>query len=145
MIKPLKLILITVCSLTVSFGLMGGCASTGVIPFVSPTANIQASTFTEQAAEKICNQALLTQKLFFGLVKDNHDFVVEHLPKIYAFAQDMQVRAPDALRKANRARRIFKYNRTADNQASMDTVILTLTQLMSDMQTKTNELKAAKL
>lgn len=121
----------------------GGCVSTGALPFVTPAANVQVSSYSVQAAEKLLKQAKLTSQLFFDLVRQNHDFVVANLPDVYAFAQRMQTEMPNKLRQANAAKNEFKYNRTSDNQASMDTIMKTVSSLMSLFQTKTTELKAA--
>ena len=111
-------------------------------PFIPPATNVAASTYTVQTAEHTLRAAKDTFDLFFGLVHDNHDLVVAHLPKVYAFAQSMQAKAPAALRRADAAKNAFKNNRTADNQATLNTLLSTIEQWMAETRGYTQELQA---
>ena len=136
-----NLILIPVLALALCFQSCG--TNTGAIPFVAPAANVQVSTYTVQTAEHTLRAAKDTFDLFFGLVHDNHDLVVTKLPKVYAFAQMMQTKAPAVMRQANAAKNAFKNNRTPDNQANLNTLMSTIEQLMLDARTNTRQLQGA--
>lgn len=119
------------------------CTTTGAFPFLAKSTNVTASSYTVQAAEKALKQAKLTFDLFFGLVHDNHAFVVAHLPTVYAFAQKMQVEAPDALRKANAAKNVFKSSRDPSAQTTLNGLMATLMQIQTDVLANTNQIKSA--
>lgn len=119
------------------------CTTPGSFPFISPTTNVAASSYTVQGAEKALKQFKLTVDLFAGLVKDNHAFVVAHLPKVYAFVQKMQTEAPVILQKANAAKNNFKYNRTPDGQTSLNSAMASLMEVQNDVLSNTNQIKTA--
>lgn len=138
--KYLNYLLIPITALAFA-GSVPSCAQYRAI--VSPETNVQVSSYTVQAAEHTLRAAKDTFDLFFGLVHDNHDFVVRYLPQVYSFAQDMQVKAPDTLRRANRAKNAYKYNRSAANQTDLNTIMATVAQLMADAQRHTAEIKSS--
>lgn len=134
----MKQILVLIAIAVIGFG-APSCTN---FPFVSPSTNVAVSSYTVQAAEKALKQFKLTVDLFAGLVKDNHAFVVAHLPKVYAFAQKVQAEAPSILQKADAAKNNFKHNRDATNQATLDGVMKTLIELEADVQDGITQIKA---
>lgn len=130
--------LITLLAVLCLAGAAPSCQSPSLI---SPQTNVAVSTYSVQAAEHTLRAAKDTLDLFFGLVKDNHELVRSQLPSVYAFAERMQAIAPGILRKANAAKNTFKYNRTPDNQANLDTIMKTVAQIMADVQANTKKLQ----
>lgn len=133
------LLLLTV----VTLGLAAPSCTNNQIPFLPAASNVAVSTYSVQKAEQVLAQAKSTFDLFFGLVHDNHDFVVTHLPQVYTFALRMQVEAPAAMRQGNAAKNAFKYNRTADGQTDLNSIMHTIASLMVQVQSNTNKLKAS--
>lgn len=141
-----KLLLVALLSVTIGFSLMGGCATTGTP--IPPATNVQVSSYTVQAAEHSLRAAKDTFDLFFDLVHTNHELLVAQKPEsplgqVYAFAERMQVQAPAAMKRANAAKNAFKYNRTADNQANLNTVMATIVRYQTEVKSNTNAIQTA--
>src|SRR5678815_3441373 len=80
------LLLIALC-LALTFS---GCGTPGALPYVSPTANVQTSTWTVQGAEKTLLAARDTLDLFLGLDDTNRVIVNDKLPKVHKLAEKLR-------------------------------------------------------
>ncbi len=108
--------------------------------------NQQVSTYSVQAAEHTLRAAKDTFDTFFSLVHQNHAFVEQSLPQVYAFAvkwanEDTGIKP--LLQRADRAKNAFKHNRTSDNQTSLNTVMNLVAQLMADANRNMTKVQTA--
>lgn len=138
--------LIALLAVVCLVGATPSCTNTGALPFVSPSANVAASTYSVQAAEKLLLGARDTLDLLLNLDDINRALVKEKLPAVHAFAEKMRRDnyAINTLQRADRAKNTFKHNRTADNQADLNTIMMTVFQLKSDMETNVLKIQKAK-
>lgn len=122
---------------------LSGCGTSGALPFVPAATNVQASTYSVQGAEKLLATAHDTLDLFLGLDDLNRAAVKQQLPQVHAFAEKMRSNnyAANLLERGNNAKNAFKHNRTADNQASLNTIMVTIASLQADLETNTAKLK----
>lgn len=145
--KLLNYLIIPILALSLVFS-STSCAPQSQTSQQVAAANIKISSYSVQAAEHSLRAAKDTFDLFFDLVHRNHDFLVSQKPEsifgqVYAFAVRMQVQAPAAMKRANAAKNAFKYNRTPDNQTSLNTIMATIMRYQSEVASNTTKLQAA--
>jgi len=126
--------------------IVGGCTPSGALPGVSPTANVAVSTFSVEYSEKVLASAKDTLVLFLSLDDMNRPLVKEKLPQVHAFAEKLRKNdyAVNLLQRANNAKNTFKHNRTADNQANLNTLMQTVFALQADMNANITKIQKAK-
>jgi hypothetical protein len=107
-----------------------GCASFNP-PTLSQSATDQVILRSEQAAES----ADLTFNTFVHLERDNEELLKQTGPAIHSWANTVRANGQDWVRTLRSATRVFKANRTAENQATLNTALATLI----DLTSKTNK------
>jgi hypothetical protein len=106
-----------------------GCASFNP-PTLTQASTDQIILRAEQAAES----ADLTFNTFVHLERDNEALLKETGPAIHTWADTVRAHGQEWVRTLRSATRVFKANRTAENQATLNTALATLI----DLTSKTN-------
>jgi len=109
--------------------LMSGCA--GILPGNDPVL---------VNAERTTALAYTSFDSFFALERNQDAFVKANLPQVHKFANDLRRNAPQYLASARSATEAYRLNRSAENKATLDTLIAVLTNAMAQIGTYTAEI-----
>ena len=115
-----------------------GCAS------FNPPTQTQAST--DQVilrAEQTAEAARLTMKTFVTFERDNEAMLKAVSPQIHVYANTIRAHGLDWVDSLRAATKVFETNRTPQNQANVNTWIVTLTNAITQMNTYIAQAKKA--
>lgn len=104
-----------------------GCAEYK-LPTLSQSASDQIILRAEQTAET----AKLTFNAFVHLERDNEAFLKNVNPGIHTWAETVRRNGLNWIVSLRNATKTFKQNRTPENQANLNTILLTLTSAVSE-------------
>jgi hypothetical protein len=109
--------------------IFSGCAS--ILPGNDPTL---------VNAERTTALAYTSFDSFFALERNQDAFVKANLPQVHKFANDLRRNAPHYLSSARQATEAYRLNRSAENKATLDTLIAVLQNAMAQIGTYTAEI-----
>jgi leucyl-tRNA synthetase len=113
-----------------------GCAQ---FPAFSQESADQIILRAEQSAET----AKLTFNTFLHLERDNEAMLKQLNPAIHQWAENIRAHGIDWIQSLRSATKTFKAHRTSANQASLNTILATLTQAVADTNKYIAQSKAA--
>jgi hypothetical protein len=114
-----------------------GCAQQQVA--ISELSTDQVILRAEQTAET----AKLTFDTFVHLERDNEAMLKTVNPAIHTYANTIRAHGIDWIVSLRNATKTFKANRTADNRASLNTILLTLIAAIGDTNSYMTQSKSA--
>lgn len=127
----MKKLLLSICigiALTVTPVTFNSCSNYGTNPTLSQSASDQIILRAEQSAET----AKLTFNTFVHLERDNEAMLKEVNPGIHVWAENIRKNGIGWIQSLRTATKDFKANRTSENQATLNGILLTLTQIINE-------------
>jgi len=115
-----------------------GCTN-GTNPTLSQSATDQVILRAEQTAET----AKLTFNTFVHLERDNQALLEQVNPAIHQWAENIRKNGLNWIVSLRNATKLFKATRTADNQATLNTALVTLTNAVAETDKYISQSKKA--
>jgi leucyl-tRNA synthetase len=127
-------------AVSISLAPMGpsGCAQ-----YKFPSITQQSADQIILRAEQTAETAKLTFNTFVHLERDNETLLKQLNPQIHVWAENIRAHGIDWIVSLRNATKTFKANRTSENQASLNTILTTLTQAIADTNKYITQSKTA--
>ncbi len=136
--KRIQVILVALCLCVIPITYTG-CGTTGGLPALSAQNTDQIILRAEQTAQT----ARLTFDTFVRLERDNEAALKVANPAIHTYANYIRLHGLDWVTSLRSATKNFKANRSPQNQANLSTILLTITDAVSQTNKYIAQAKAA--
>lgn len=118
---------------------------TGCTTVPTPALSVAATDQIILRAEQTAETAKLTFNTFVHLERDNQALLKQVNPSIHTWAENIRKNGINWIVSLRNATKTFKVARTPENQANLNTVIITLTNAVNETNKYLNEAKKASL
>lgn len=132
----MKRLFLSLAFVAVAYLQMGGCASTASNVYKAVTTGYSLSASGQTGVvnddqlvvrtEQVLNIALDTFDTFLKIEYDNRQGLEKVSPKIHEWAENVRRNGKDWIKSAQRAKKVYSQNRTAENHANLVTAYKTL-------------------
>lgn len=133
----MKILGLKLCVLSVLFAgclLVAPWGPTGCTIAPQPTLSVAATDQVILRAEQTAETAKVTFNTFVHLERDNEALLKQFNPAIHSWAETIRKNGINWIVSLRDATKTFKANRTAANQANLNTVLITLTDAVNKTQ-----------
>ncbi len=137
--KRIPIIALCLCLTVATPVAFTGCGTTGGLPSLSAQNTDQIILRAEQTAQT----ARLTFDTFVRLERDNEAMLKTVNPAIHTYANYIRTHGLDWVTSLRTATKNFKMNRSPQNQANLSTILLTITDAVSQTNKYIAQAKAA--